>query len=387
MGDDALTRTLDPGLLAAVRERFVAVHGDHPMTAADEAHAREHCVPVASDDVLRDVVDGRLPLPSYVLPDGTPMVPRDHGEPARVAGGTERLHDWFVAFWPDEPAVGESAWRDYRDGRSWQLRTATPVGIRQVTSRVAQARRALDVLGRDPHDPVGRGLLGEAVDGALAVTGLDDLLLPSTAHDRLRLGGPTLRDTWVEEPRRRHLTPSHPELPIRTERLVLRRFRAGDEVAFRDAWASEEWTSMLLSPPMNAAEVADWVRRRSERTNGTFLSLVVEHRGEVVGDSMLMLEGVGVSQGELGWTVLPQHAGRGYGTEAARAVLEIAFEHYGLRRVVANLDARNDRSAAMCERLGMRREVHRIADFWSKGTWTDSFEYALLADEWRAARA
>ena len=27
----------------------------------------------------------------------------------------------------------------------------------------------------------------------------------------------------------------------------------------------------------------------------------------------------------------------------------------------------------------------RVADFWSKGTWTSSYEYALLRDEWRAA--
>ena len=80
-----------------------------------------------------------------------------------------------------------------------------------------------------------------------------------------------------------------------------------------------------------------------------------------------ILQGTGLSEGEIGWTILPEHAGRGYATEAARAVLRLGFEHYGLRRIVANLDARNDRSAALCERLGMRRESHKRGDFWSKG--------------------
>ena len=31
----------------------------------------------------------------------------------------------------------------------------------------------------------------------------------------------------------------------------------------------------------------------------------------------------------------------------------------------------------------MRREAHKRRDYWSKGEWTDSFEYAVLADEWR----
>jgi RimJ/RimL family protein N-acetyltransferase len=128
------------------------------------------------------------------------------------------------------------------------------------------------------------------------------------------------------------------------------------------------------------------VRRRTERGDGRFIGLVVEHDGEVVGDSMLYLQGTGLTEGEIGWTVLSQHAGRGFATEAAREVLRLGFEHYGLRRIVANLDARNDRSAALCERLGMRRESHRRGDFWSKGLWTDSYDYALLADEWRAAR-
>jgi RimJ/RimL family protein N-acetyltransferase len=119
--------------------------------------------------------------------------------------------------------------------------------------------------------------------------------------------------------------------------------------------------------------------------DGAFVGLVVAtHDGTVVGDSMLHLQGTGLTEGEIGWTILPGSGGRGYATEAARAVLRLGFEHFGLRRIVANLDARNDRSAALCERLGMRREVHRLGDFWSKGTWTDSYEYALLREEWRA---
>ncbi|PKH38346.1 N-acetyltransferase [Nocardioides alpinus] len=205
-----------------------------------------------------------------------------------------------------------------------------------------------------------------------------------TAYDRLRFGGPTVRETWVDAPRREFLTPAPPVWPLLTERLTLRPFEIGDAAAFVDAWASEEWTSLLLSRPMNPAEVAELVRRRTDPGDGEFIGLAVVHDGQVVGDSMLHLQGTGLSEGEIGWTILPQHAARGFATEAARAVLRLGFEHYGLRRVVANLDARNDRSAALCERLGMRRETHRLGDFWSKGAWTDSFEYALLADEWRA---
>jgi aminoglycoside 6'-N-acetyltransferase len=69
-------------------------------------------------------------------------------------------------------------------------------------------------------------------------------------------------------------------------------------------------------------------------------------------------------------------------TEAAGAVLAVAFEQIGLRRVIANLDPRNVGSIALCRRLGMREEAYFVEDFWSKGEWTDTGIYALLAREW-----
>jgi RimJ/RimL family protein N-acetyltransferase len=370
-------------LVAAVRDRFVAVNGDHPMTPEDDAYVREHFVE-ATPEAMEHMLAGRLPLPSYVLSDGTPMVPAAHGELAEVAGGVDRLHDWFVAFWPDDPATGEAEWGHYLSGQYVCLEEVTPIRIRMKTDRVAEASAAVEILRRDPHDPIGRGMLGQAVDGVLAVPGLDSILLPMTAYDRLRFGGPSVRETWVDGPRAEFLTPVPPVWPLRTERLVLRPVEARDGDAFVEAWADETYASLLLTRTMNAAEVHEMVRRRSQPGNGHFVALVVEHDGEVVGDSILILQGTGLSEGEIGWTVLPHHAGRGYATEAARAVMRLGFEHYGLRRIVANLDARNDRSAALCERLGMRRETHRLGDFWSKGRWTDSYEYALLREEWRA---
>ena len=74
VGDDALS---DPRA-AAVHDRFVTVNGDHPMTDEDDADVREHFVeatPAAMALMLAD----RLPLPSYVLSDGTSMVPEAHG--------------------------------------------------------------------------------------------------------------------------------------------------------------------------------------------------------------------------------------------------------------------------------------------------------------------
>ena len=78
----------------------------------------------------------------------------------------------------------------------------------------------------------------------------------------------------------------------------------------------------------------------------------------------------------------PEFTGHGYATEMAAEMLRIGFDELGLHRVVGRLDARNDASARVLERLGMRREALLVDNEWVKGEWTSELDYALLADEW-----
>ena len=114
----------------AVHDRYVAVNGDHPMTADDDAYVREHFV-AATPEAMALMLEGRLPLPSYVLRDGTPMVPAAHGELAEIAGGTDRLRRWFTAFWEVDAETGDQEWAHYLSGQEVSLRDVNPVRIRQ----------------------------------------------------------------------------------------------------------------------------------------------------------------------------------------------------------------------------------------------------------------
>lgn len=59
---------------------------------------------------------------------------------------------------------------------------------------------------------------------------------------------------------------------------------------------------------------------------------------------------------DLGFALLPEHAGRGYASEAARAVLSHARSALGLDRVYAIVKRENTRSVRLLERLGFRHE-------------------------------
>ena len=68
-------------------------------------------------------------------------------------------------------------------------------------------------------------------------------------------------------------------------------------------------------------------------------------------------------------------------------MLRLAFAELGLHRVVGRLDARNTASAAVLERLGMRREAHLVDNEWVKGEWCSELDYAVLAQEWSTSRS
>lgn len=182
-----------------------------------------------------------------------------------------------------------------------------------------------------------------------------------------------------------------PPVPISTARLALRHIATDDLEALR-YYQDPEVCRYLPFPPADdaalAARVALMIERVAPSEPGEVLSLAVVHDQTLVGDLILRLRTRSDDQSppsvaEIGWAFDPAHAGRGFATEAATALIRLAFDHYPLHRLVAHLDPRNERSAALCERLGMTREAHLRQD-WPEpdGTWTDNVIYGLLREEW-----
>jgi RimJ/RimL family protein N-acetyltransferase len=67
-------------------------------------------------------------------------------------------------------------------------------------------------------------------------------------------------------------------------------------------------------------------------------------------------------------------------------LLQLAFDEFGLHRVIGRLEPRNAASARLLERLGMRQEAHFVENEFVKGEWQSEAVYAILDREWRAER-
>ena len=75
--------------------------------------------------------------------------------------------------------------------------------------------------------------------------------------------------------------------------------------------------------------------------------------------------------------------GHGYATEAARALLQWAFDTLDLNRVQAETDTRNAASARVLEKLGFVREGTLREDCVVNGEVSDSWVYGLLRRQWQ----
>lgn len=177
--------------------------------------------------------------------------------------------------------------------------------------------------------------------------------------------------------------------PLRTERLVVRMLTASDVetlTAYRNhpqVAALQDWE---LPYPRERAErlVADH-DGRGDVEPGTGTQLGIDLDGRLIGDLYVGLdEHCGVA--EIGFTLTPDHQGKGYALEAAAAVVDDLVDRLGVHRVVAQLSPQNLASARLLERLGLTVEYLAERSFWWRGAWDDNLNYSMTAQDrlhWR----
>lgn len=189
------------------------------------------------------------------------------------------------------------------------------------------------------------------------------------------------------------MNPQELSLPLTTDRLCLRAYRESDAEALLPIYSREDVARFLLCEPWSAeearTEIATRIPKTGLDTESRALSLVIETKegldgiegSIIIGDVSIWLTGESSEKAELGWVLNPAAGGHGFASEAATAMLNLAFDHYGLLRVVAQMDARNTTSAKMAARIGMRQEAHLRQDWWSKGEWTDTLVFGMLRSD------
>ena len=179
------------------------------LTQADVDYIRANFVPLdelcaergqSADRVRALIATGSLPAASYVLEDGTEMVPAEYFELVDEAGGEGALRGLFarryVAAAGDDDEVG-SEWEGYLSGAYGVcLKHVTPENIAFKSALVAEIEGLL--VAPQPEDADWRGRLRASVD---ELDGLERPFAPD--YDRARWG-PSSRDRCITAARERY---------------------------------------------------------------------------------------------------------------------------------------------------------------------------------------
>ncbi len=166
------------------------------------------------------------------------------------------------------------------------------------------------------------------------------------------------------------------ELP--TERLRLRRFQPEDAEIFAtyrmdpDVARYQSWETYS---PYHARRFIEEIASVSPGMPGEWFQFAVTEpdTDRLIGDVALRVLPDDSGRAELGFTFAPEHQGKGYATEAVRALLAYAFDRLDVDAVFAIADTRNGASIAVLERVEMRRIATERARF--KGEWCDEHTY------------
>lgn len=145
-----------------------------------------------------------------------------------------------------------------------------------------------------------------------------------------------------------------PAYVLRTARLGLRRYAAGDAAALLDVFADEY--AARFYPAMNdPLRICKWIAWNLKNYDQYGFGLWAVERlsdGHFIGDAGLTMQTIeGALRHEIGYHIHRDARGLGYATEAARACLDFAFEHVGAGFVCSVVHLENAASAKVAERV------------------------------------
>lgn len=166
---------------------------------------------------------------------------------------------------------------------------------------------------------------------------------------------------------------------LSTERLILRPVTLADvdalHAVFSDPRAMRYWSTL---PHESVEQTRKLVAGMSAADPAKHLELAIELRGHVIGKMGLW------DMPEIGYILHPDHWGQGYATEAARAVIQHAFDALGLDQITADVDPDNAVSLKMLGKLGFQETGREKNTIQIGGKWFDSVYLALTPEGFTA---
>jgi len=148
-------------------------------------------------------------------------------------------------------------------------------------------------------------------------------------------------------------------LPRNGPRIVLRRLRPADLANFQAYRSDPDVGRYQRWAPMSSSDATAFLEEMSTAafgTTGEWFQLGIAERStdRLIGDIGICIRNSEDKHAELGVTLAAESQGQGLGSEAVRQALTMLFESSDITRVVAITDTRNNATARLLQRVGMK---------------------------------
>lgn len=177
---------------------------------------------------------------------------------------------------------------------------------------------------------------------------------------------------------------------IETERLILRKFREDDAEAQFKNWASDPEVTRFMRWEAHKTidESREAIARRLERYEkpDAYMWAIEQKGGALMGAISAHVQSGPDSIAETGYCIGRAFWGKGYTTEALRAVIGYMFLRVGVNRMEAVHAVGNPASGAVMRKAGMLREGRIRQAYKNHGGYHDGELYGLVREDWDIRR-
>jgi [ribosomal protein S5]-alanine N-acetyltransferase len=169
-------------------------------------------------------------------------------------------------------------------------------------------------------------------------------------------------------------------MTLSTERLLLRKLNLNDAKQIEELAGDYEVAKTTLTIPHPYPKGSATIFIQSVLDSDTY-GLIQKESDQLIGMMTLKVHST-YQRGELGYWVGKPFWGKGYGTEAARALVQYGFQSLNLHKIYAQAFTTNPGSWRIMEKIGMkyegtlRQHVYRFGEFY------DLAQYGLLREEY-----
>lgn len=178
---------------------------------------------------------------------------------------------------------------------------------------------------------------------------------------------------------------------IETDRLLLRRFHRRDVPSLEEGVRSSladlnewlPWAHMDYTRDDAVAFVRDSIQAWREEKAFDFAIRNHQDPERHVGNISIWQTSRTGRIGEIGYWIRTDLAGRGYATEATRALMRVGFENLGLHKITLRIAVGNRGSERVAEKLGYTQEGLLREELLIRGNWMDHNLYSMLEGEFR----